>query len=1642
MCKAWFKRGRGLNIHQSKSGCRKVLQEPQRKSHKSLAENIPEPHHSGVHSQVFPIKAAQRTGDGKELANKEVGKQLERKEEVEDKEKETEHRSEQNEKQGHKGKKEAQGKPPETKGNTLEEQGMNVHIEQELYMDIQAWLKGEVGSARVDDMRGNKKSMNIKKETKQPCQKDPDIRCWFNKPNEVKPNTSGKSNGKNETTHETNRDMSRKGDTRTVVKAGERRVITRQKFIDKEEGQCGIKEVETNCEEKQREIQKKQTELKEGGLKKGVNQPGQKNPDIRCWLKKQNKVKSNTSWINYGKDETTHETNRGISRNGDTRTVVKSEGRRVIARQKFIDNEDSQSNIKEEIETKKQAESKEGGLKKVVRDIHRGNANEVIATNLLNLTKGDFRSLSKKNYVNDKIVDDYMSLIQKRNAADERLPDVYTVTVFLYKKLQAHGLEEGMRQTQSWFKEDLREKDLIMFPVHEGQHWSLVVVDTKRKSVDYYDSIRGSRKSSPAPRILKTFIENYYRLKGQEVQFSTKRQEVPIQTNGVDCGVFTCQYAERAARRVFIEFTQKDIDHIRVVMMEELVEGRIFTERERKQNVTVAEKEPKKERKGKERRNPKATVKVEENGKSASGRRERKERAEKGKDEGKEKVDTENQRKPKINWPSANSKEWAELDRDLTELLKRLYAPPKRMAETHPGIIYAICKERFGVKKEKAKHQTGGPSKRQRKCTKLREDINTLKKTYKNAPEEEKEAIQQLQEDKIKELRLAKRAETMRKNRKKYSKNCSDFLRQPFDFAREVIAPKPKGVLRNTKEEVETYLGKTHGDSGGEEGGEIPDDLWEYSSPEVMFNNEPPSFGEFRKRLERTRAKSAPGPNGVPYLVYKRCPGVARLLWRYLKEMWSRNEISVTWRRAEGVFIPKEDGATAVEKYRTISLLNVEGKLYFAMKADRLLNFTLANKYIDTSVQKGGIPKVSGCLEHTAILSHLIKEAKEKKKNLVITWLDIANAYGSIPHSLIITALRRAHVPEEVCELVKTYYADVKIRFTTADFTTEWQQLEKGIITGCTISVILFALTMTMLVLSVKGETKGPKTESGQQQESCRLFMDDIASTTETLVQTRYLLDKLTDKLKWAGLTVKPEKCRSLVVIKGEISERTPCIEGVPITSIKEKSVKYLGKRYTKEMNEQEQTEEVLKELKSSLKKVERCRVPGKYKSWMLQHMILPRLMWPLTIYNIPWTKVELMQSEITKALKRWLGLPKSLSVECLYSRTGKLQLPYTELTEEVKAAKARLLTTLEESEDPCVRGAGVNVDGGRKADTPGSVKVAKSRLKMQEITGIPNQGREGLGLTPKKYYSTSSKKDQRAMIVDTVRESEEDRRRVRIANLAKQGASTRWQVPERRLNQRDIINMPEERFKFLVKSVYDLLPTPDNKNTWFGTEESCKLCGGKGTITHILSGCEVALAQGRYKWRHDQVLRELAQCIEEKRKSSNKSPRDTRQGIVFVREGEKKSQQSKQEPRSYLDGASDWRLMVDLENSLKVPKQVAETNLRPDILLISDSSRKMGVVELTVPSEERIELSGELKKTKYSILQEDGKKNKWDVQVWAVEVGCRGFPASSLASFLKEIGVQGGERKRMLNRMGEAAERASRSVWRWSHFKEWGKHS
>ena len=132
--------------------------------------------------------------------------------------------------------------------------------------------------------------------------------------------------------------------------------------------------------------------------------------------------------------------------------------------------------------------------------------------------------------------------------------------------------------------------------------------------------------------------------------------------------------------------------------------------------------------------------------------------------------------------------------------------------------------------------------------------------------------------------------------------------------------------------------------------------------------------------------------------------------------------------------------------------------------------------------------------------------------------------------------------------------------------------------------------------------------------------------------------------------------------------------------------------------------------------------------------------------------------------------------------------------------------------------------------------------------------------------------------------------------------------------------------------------------------------------------------------------------------------------------------------------------MRVDLDQRMKVPDWIVQTNLRPDILIISEKTKQMGAIELTVPSEERVEVSGELKRAKYEILVEEGKRKGWKVRVWAVEVGVRGFPAASMSTMLRDMGYQGKNRTKKLRQIGDVAERASNSIWKWSHFKDWGR--
>ncbi|GFO27568.1 reverse transcriptase [Plakobranchus ocellatus] len=70
------------------------------------------------------------------------------------------------------------------------------------------------------------------------------------------------------------------------------------------------------------------------------------------------------------------------------------------------------------------------------------------------------------------------------------------------------------------------------------------------------------------------------------------------------------------------------------------------------------------------------------------------------------------------------------------------------------------------------------------------------------------------------------------------------------------------------------------------------------------------------------------------------------------------------------------------------------------------------------------------------------QRAKSKKLNLDVVWLDLANAYGSVPREIIQLALRMYHVPEVVQEMLDDYFSGFRMRFSTNDYTINWINLK------------------------------------------------------------------------------------------------------------------------------------------------------------------------------------------------------------------------------------------------------------------------------------------------------------------------------------------------------------------------------------------------------------------------------------------------------------------------------------------------------------------------------------------------------------------------------------------------------------------------
>ena len=95
---------------------------------------------------------------------------------------------------------------------------------------------------------------------------------------------------------------------------------------------------------------------------------------------------------------------------------------------------------------------------------------------------------------------------------------------------------------------------------------------------------------------------------------------------------------------------------------------------------------------------------------------------------------------------------------------------------------------------------------------------------------------------------------------------------------------------------------------------------------------------------------------------------------------------------------------------------------------------------------------------------HALKEARAQRVNLAVIWLDIANAYGFIPHKLIVFTLHRYGVSPQWIRFIETYYKGIFGKSFSQSATCSWHRHQQGIFAGCTLSTIFLLAGMNIIL--------------------------------------------------------------------------------------------------------------------------------------------------------------------------------------------------------------------------------------------------------------------------------------------------------------------------------------------------------------------------------------------------------------------------------------------------------------------------------------------------------------------------------------------------------------------------------------------------
>ena len=208
----------------------------------------------------------------------------------------------------------------------------------------------------------------------------------------------------------------------------------------------------------------------------------------------------------------------------------------------------------------------------------------------------------------------------------------------------------------------------------------------------------------------------------------------------------------------------------------------------------------------------------------------------------------------------------------------------------------------------------------------------------------------------------------------------------------------------------------------------------------------------------------------ISVICLKRCPYLRTYFTEIIHAAWSSGTVPSEWKNACTILIHKKEETDNPANFRPTTLQSVPLKVFTSCLRNKMFTFLVENNYIEHTIQKGFTPKVAGTLEHTAHMAHIINTARNKQRSVIITLLDLKNAFGELHHNLIYAVLQYHHLPREISDLIQSLYTNFQTSIITEQFSTPFITIGRGVLQGDSLSPLLFNMSFNTFIQHIKSE--------------------------------------------------------------------------------------------------------------------------------------------------------------------------------------------------------------------------------------------------------------------------------------------------------------------------------------------------------------------------------------------------------------------------------------------------------------------------------------------------------------------------------------------------------------------------------------------